>query len=77
MATSNMFLFSLCPLEGELKRHVTLCICVCVQYPCVMHVWCMCGIRAEMDVATWNFCTAVGHALDVVVTDKNTGAATV
>ena len=29
----------------------------------------MCGIRAEMDVATWNFCSAVGHALDVVVTD--------
>lgn len=32
---------------------------------------------AEMDMATWNFCTAVGHALHIVVTDKNTGTATV
>lgn len=54
-----------------------LCVCVFVQSPCVMYVQCMCGIMAEMDMATWNCCAAVGHALDVVVTDKNTGAATV
>lgn len=36
-----------------------------------------CGIEAEMDMATWNFGTAVGRALDVAVTDENTGAATV
>lgn len=47
-----------------------LCVYERVQYPCVMYMWCMCGIRAEMDVATWSFCSAVGHALDVVVTDK-------
>lgn len=54
-----------------------LCVYERVQYPCVMYMWCTCGIGAEMDVATWNFCSAVGHALDVVVTDKNTDAATV
>ena len=70
--TSNIFLFSLCPLEGELKRNATLCVWVCA-----VPMWYMCGIWADMDVATWSFCSAVGHALDVVVTDKNTGTATV
>lgn len=53
MATSNMCLFPLCPLEGELERHATLSICACVEYPCVMYVRCMCGIGVEMDMATW------------------------
>lgn len=34
IATSNMFLFSLCPLEGELKRNATLCICLCAVPMC-------------------------------------------
>lgn len=47
-----------------------LCVRVLEPYPRVMYVRCMCGTVAEMDMATWNFCTAVGHALDVVVADN-------
>lgn len=38
VATSNMVLFSLCPLEGKLKWHATFCMCV--VYPCVMYSMC-------------------------------------
>lgn len=76
MAISNMILFFLCPVEGELKRHAYLCICVSAVpmcNVCVVHVWHQ-GWDGYGNVDF--FCTVVGHALDVV-TDKNTDTATV